>query len=83
MILGTRTIVAVVFVGGLLGGWASAQTFQPTQRIDPPVVLTGSDLGFRVEARRGTTPVGRVVVRIDGQWREAEWPTGPSRLTTQ
>jgi hypothetical protein len=76
-------IVAAVFSGGLLSGWASAQTFRPSQRIDPPVVLSGSDVGFRVEARRGSTPIGHLVVRIDGQWRDADFPSGPSKLGTQ
>jgi len=35
-----------------------------------PVILSGSDFGFRVEGYSGFTPVGRVVVRIDGKWVE-------------
>jgi hypothetical protein len=35
---------------------------------DPPIVLSGDDVGFRIEARKGTTPVGTLVVRVDGKW---------------
>jgi hypothetical protein len=34
------------------------------------VVLSGPDVGFRIEERRGEAVYGRLVVRIDGQWRE-------------
>jgi hypothetical protein len=37
-----------------------------------PRVISGSDLGFRVEGQRGDgTPTGQLVVRINGQWVEA------------
>jgi hypothetical protein len=35
------------------------------------IVLSGSDVGFRIDGQRGRTPVGKIVVRIDGQWVEA------------
>jgi hypothetical protein len=79
----TRLIAAAVWSGAFIGGWASAQTFQSSQPIDPPVVLSGSDIGFRVAARRGSTAVGHLVVRIDGQWRDADFPSGPAKLGTQ
>ena len=38
----------------------------------PARVMTGSDLGFRVEGLRGDTPVGRLVVLVNGRWVNAE-----------
>jgi hypothetical protein len=35
-------------------------------------ILSGSDVGFRVEETRGSTVVGRWVVRVDGRWVEPE-----------
>ena len=32
-----------------------------------PFVVSGGDVGFRVEGRRGNTPVGRVVIRKDAK----------------
>jgi len=43
--------------------------------------MTGDDLGFRVEGLRGNTPIGRVVVKVNGQWVEAEFGSAPSRLS--
>jgi hypothetical protein len=36
------------------------------------MVLSGNDIGFRVEGRKGSVVVGRFVVRIDGKWVDAE-----------
>jgi hypothetical protein len=34
--------------------------------------MTGSDVGFRVEGIRGGTPVGTLVVKVNGEWVEAD-----------
>jgi len=39
----------------------------------PPRVMTGSDVGFRVEGIRGSTPVGTLVVKVNGEWVEADF----------
>jgi hypothetical protein len=44
-------------------------------------VISGADLGFRVDGRKGNTPIGRFVVRIDGQWVEIEESASIRRLT--
>ena len=46
-----------------------------------PVVLSGADIGFRMTARKRGTPVGQLVVRIDGEWREVEYSYGVKQLT--
>lgn len=46
-----------------------------------PVVLTGSDLGFRVTAFKRGTPVGQLVVRIDGEWKEVEFSYRVQQVT--
>ena len=38
----------------------------------PPTVLAGPDVGFRVEGVDGEFPIGRLVVRVKGQWVEAQ-----------
>jgi hypothetical protein len=74
-------VAALLFVGALAGSAvASSQALvQPTPV--EPVVLSGSDIGFRMTARKGATPVGQLVVRIDGQWLEVEYSLGLKRLT--
>ena len=68
-----------------VGVWSFGQV--QVQRTDePPVILSGSDVGFRVEGHKrerrtdrftGQTgsvdiAVGQLVIRINGQWVEAQ-----------
>jgi hypothetical protein len=54
---------------GAAGGYAlGLQSTQPT----PPTLFSGVDVGFRIEGRKGNTPVGRLVIRIDAQWVAVE-----------
>ena len=46
-----------------------------------PVVLSGNDVGFRMTARKGGTPVGQLVVRVDGEWKEVEFSFAVKPLT--
>jgi hypothetical protein len=51
--------------------WLTAQALV----VNPvtPVVIMGPDVGFRVEGvRGGSTPVGKLVVKVGGTWVEAE-----------
>jgi hypothetical protein len=47
----------------------------------PFKVLAGPDVGFRVEGLRGATPVGRIVVRVNDNWVEAELLAVPKLVT--
>lgn len=44
--------------------------FQPP--LSAPTVIAGNDLGFRVESTRDGIPVGKLVVRVNGKWVEAQ-----------
>jgi hypothetical protein len=73
--MSTRTRIGLVAVAVVVAVvvWASAQVTTRAQDIravpvDPPVVLSGSDVGFRIAAKKGDTPVGTLVVRVNGQW---------------
>lgn len=35
---------------------------------ESPTVVSGSDLGFRIERTLDDIPVGKLVVRVDGRW---------------
>jgi hypothetical protein len=69
-------ILGTILVAGV---WLRAQTIQP----QTPTVISGSDLGFRVDSRRGNTPVGALVMRINGQWIEVESGVGVKRLVAR
>jgi hypothetical protein len=86
MSLRARIALVAVLVISLTGiaVWSFAQV--QLQRSEEPIVLSGSDIGFRVEGHKrerrtdrltGRTgsmdiAVGQLVVRINGQWVEAE-----------
>jgi hypothetical protein len=48
----------------IVGALAHAQT--PAQRNNAPTVITGSDIGFRVERQQGDRVTGTFIVRING-----------------
>jgi len=58
--------------------WLQAQ---PAQKESEPNVISGSDLGFRIEGYRGGKPVGTLVVRVKGEWREAQFSVRPQVVT--
>jgi hypothetical protein len=77
----TRVLVllsAAVLIACAAIGYAQAR---PDTRPVPPLVLSGSDIGFRVEGRKGTAAVGHFVVRIGGRWVDVEYRFGPKVLT--
>jgi hypothetical protein len=78
------TKMSVLVVWGVLmfaaGMWAQVPRVELRVPQTEPVI-SGDDLGFRVENRRGNTVVGRFVVRIDGQWLEIQESTIMKRLT--
>ena len=57
--------VSVVVVGVLVS--AQAQT-----RREPNPVISGADIGFRPEGWKGTARTGTFMVRINGEWVEAQ-----------
>ena len=66
-------LISVFVVGGLV----SAQTRprivpQPFQSQEAAPVITGEDIGFRPEGWNGKARTGTWVVRINGQWVEAQ-----------
>lgn len=67
------TVVGIVWVMSLMavGAIASAQA-QLWRSIPEPRVLAGPDVGFRVEGLRGEVPTGTLVIRVNGEWVEAQ-----------
>ena len=74
----TRIAVVVLWLSSLLavGTLASGQYLYKFDALADPYVLSGDDIGFRVEGLVGDTPAGRLVIRgMDGEWVE---PTSPN-----
>jgi hypothetical protein len=75
MRLNFRLGMLLVFVAVLLGvaAWSHAQVVVAPRPINPPVVLAGPDVGFRMTGAKGDTPVGQLVVRVKGEWKVVEF----------
>jgi hypothetical protein len=71
-----RTMLALM-AGILLagGGWVAGQQTQQTQPYRVPMdphILSGSDIGFRVDGKTPTGVTGTLMVRLkNGEWVEA------------
>jgi hypothetical protein len=63
-----------------VGTWAYGQSWGPAQPVTPTVV-SGADIGFRIEGTRGDTPIGRLVIRVNGEWVEPDLGSGVRKLT--
>ena len=81
--IGLAAVLAMAIVAVGLWARAQAQVQQPPAQSPTPTVISGPDLGFRIDGRKGNTPVGTLVVRVNGQWIEAEFGPGVKRLTAR
>ena len=63
LILGVVWPISLVTVG-------KAQA--PFWVLPEPKVLFGDDVGFRVEGVRGKVPTGVIVIKVNGNWVEAQ-----------
>jgi len=77
-------LTVVIAVLSSLITWKVATAQVTAVKPVTPRVMSGEDIGFRVEALRGATPVGRLVVKVNGQWVEADVaPASIRSLSTQ
>jgi hypothetical protein len=85
--IGAGLVCAAILTGG--GLWAHAQQVPNNPRtapnvVPPPQIISGADLGFRVDSWGADgTPVGRFVVRHGGEWVEVRVPATTRRLTVK
>jgi hypothetical protein len=66
----SRLIVALLWLVSLAvtGAVAAAQS----TRRDPAAVISGNDIGFRPEGWNGKARTGTWLVRLNGEWVEAQ-----------
>ena len=48
--------------------------------VPEPVVLSGSDFGFRVQGIYGDAPMGEIVIRVNGAWVEVQLGSRPPNV---
>ena len=52
-------------------GFGYAFQGRTTKGVEPGIVFSGDDLGFRISGVQGEARTGTLVVKIDGKWVEA------------
>jgi hypothetical protein len=77
--------VVAGFTSGLMRAQAPSQVPPPYTSQAPPAarVLSGADIGFRVESSSEGRAVGTLVVRINGQWVDTVSSVTSKRVTTR
>jgi len=64
-----RLVVAILWIVSLVGVASIVHAQAPRMvPLASPVVVSGNDLGFRVEGHVGNRPAGVLVVRVGGEW---------------
>jgi hypothetical protein len=80
--LRTWSVVVAVWLLSLAAVAAVAQSRVITPLAEP-VILSGSDIAFRVEAEQGSRPVGKLLVRYNGRWIEPKSAPGTLNLASR
>jgi hypothetical protein len=60
-------VISLLAVGGLV---ASAQRLTIS-----PTLVSGDDIGFRIERTVEGLPIGKLVIRVDGRWVDVAAPS--------
>jgi len=56
----------------------------PNENNEIPTIISGNDIGFRVESwRKDGTPIGRIVVHQEGKWLDVTLSGRVRPLTTK
>jgi hypothetical protein len=71
--------IVAVWLLSLVAIAAVAQS-RPTTPDREPTVISGKDIGFRVDRYDGRRPVGEIVIRVDGQWVEPKSVPKPTPI---
>jgi len=79
-----RFVVAVLWIAALV---AVAEVVNAqTRRMVPlaqPIILSGSNVGFRIEGQVGDRPAGVLVIRVAGECVVPTTSEGPARLASR
>lgn len=65
--LGLLCVLSLFVVASVV----KAQVFELPRPLPEPRIVSGPDLGFRIEGDQRGTLIGKLVVRVDGKWIEA------------
>ena len=75
MAIRSMVLVAVLWVVSLFAVGAVVRA-QAINKFPVPRVLSGADFGIRIESQRDGVLIGPLVVRVNGEWVEAQAGSG-------
>jgi hypothetical protein len=80
-------LLSLIVVAMIASALSRAQTQAPNPRAQSQLpnlpIVSGSDIGFRVEGTKDGRAVGTLVVRINGQWVETAASLAQKPLTAR
>ncbi len=79
------SLMAVAAISVSAQGRGAAPSAAAEQRMfltETPTVVSGADIGFRIERTQNGIPIGRLVVRVDGRWVDTGSPVTAVPATT-
>jgi hypothetical protein len=83
VVTGKRLSFAILWALSLIIVASFAQAQKKPQPVPPaPIILSGADIGFRVQGDRGDHVIGTLVVRMNGEWIAAEPAGGVKPLSS-
>jgi len=72
-------IVSLIATAGLV----QAQTRSPDPMLlMQPMIVSGEDVGFRIQGYGLTAAIGRLVVRVNGRWQQTQLAPDPDGKVT-
>ena len=75
---GVICLIVLSLIAGTAIGFAQAQRMLKPNNV---IVLSGPDIGFRVEGLKESSVTGRFVVRVSGKWVEIDNAFAPKPAT--
>ena len=79
MSIRTAVIVGVLWLVSLISVATAREQAVQGVPLDPRI-LSGGDIGFRIDSMHGNVPVGTFVIRLNGKWVEPRSTTKPMRV---
>jgi hypothetical protein len=80
MTISSRWVVVLLWLVSL---FAVVSVFAAQTRRDPGTVITGDNIGFRPEGWNGKARTGTWVVRVNGEWVDAQTAMKAMPATTR
>jgi hypothetical protein len=67
--------LSIIWAVSLLAVWSMTSSAQVRPLVtEAPMIISGNDVGFRMERTQNGIAIGVLVVRIDGRWVDTGTP---------